>query len=108
MKEARRSIKRDDTSKRMGNGLKKSLLSQVRDDRVIDIEERAAALRRRSDRRVERRDFLVGLHVVDSDGDLIGDFYQKFCVRFRVLVLREASHGNRPNPSAANGKRQRT
>ena len=107
MEEKRHPVKRDDSPDRLSNGMEKSLPSQVGDHRVVDLEKRAAALRRRGDRRVECSDLLVRLHIVDGDGDLIGDLHEQLSIRLAILVLCETSHRYTADALSTNYQGQR-
>jgi hypothetical protein len=51
--------------------------------------------------------FLMGPHVIDSNGNLVGNFHEKCRVRLDVLIPREAPHRNRADTQPADHERQR-
>src|SRR2546422_2895698 len=88
--EDRDSVERNNTAEGRGNGVEQRRLRQVRDNGVVDFEQRAVALRGCRDRRVERRDFLVRLHVFDGEGDLVCGLLEEGGVGLGVLARRRA------------------
>src|SRR5713226_2888799 len=92
VKEDRDPVEGNDTAEGLGNSVEQRRLRQVRDNGVVDFEQRAVALRGCRDRRVERRDFLVRLHVFRSEGDLVCGLLEEGGVGLGVLVRARAGY----------------